>query len=244
MNSKVAIVTGGGTGIGRSTSILLAQKGFSLAVNFSRSAKEAEETCEEIIRAGGKAFPVQANIGNDDAIRTMIKTTVAKFGRLDVLVNNAGTTHFIPHNDLEKLTDQVWDDIFDVNMKGTFFACRAAIPELKKTKGNIVNVTSVAGIQGSGSSIPYAMSKGALNTMTKSLARTFAPEIRVNAVAPGPVLTRWLAPHPDMVDSAIPHTPMKKASSPDDIARAIVYLAADDTMMTGQIMVVDGGRTM
>lgn len=244
MNRKVAIVTGGGTGIGRSTSILLAQKGFSLAVNFSRSAKEAEETCEEIIRAGGKAFPVQANIGNDDAIRTMIKTTVAKFGRLDVLVNNAGTTHFIPHNDLEKLTDQVWDDIFDVNMKGTFFACRAAIPELKKTKGNIVNVTSVAGIQGSGSSIPYAMSKGALNTMTKSLARAFAPEIRVNAVAPGPVLTRWLAPHPDMVDSAIPHTPMKKASSPDDIARAIVYLAADDTMMTGQIMVVDGGRTM
>lgn len=244
MKTKVALVTGGGTGIGRSTSILLAQKGFHVFVNYSKSAKDADETCQEIIRMGGNANSIQANIGSDDSVKKMVSATIEKHGRLDVLVNNAGTTHFISHTELEKLTDKVWEDIFGVNVLGTFYACRAAIPELKKQKGNIVNVTSVAGLQGSGSSIPYAMSKGALNTMTKSLAKAFAPEVRVNAVAPGPVLTRWLAPHPDMVDSAMPQTPLKKASGPDDIAKAIAFLASEDNMMTGQILVVDGGRTM
>jgi len=244
MQKQAAIVTGGGTGIGKSTSILLASKGFKVVVNYSRSAKEAEETCGEIIKLGGEAIPYKANISDDKAVKEMAQKCSGMFGGIDVLVNNAGTTHFIDHNDLDALTDQVWDDIFSVNMKGTFYACRAVMPELKKSRGNIVNVTSVAGLAGNGSSIPYAMSKAALNCMTKSLAKAFAPEVRVNAVAPGPVLTRWLAPHPKMIEQSLSLTPLKRAATGDDIAAAIVFLATGTNLMTGQIMVVDGGRTM
>ena len=142
------------------------------------------------------------------------------------------------------MTDEVWDSILRLNVKGVFSACRAAMPMLKDRRGSIVNVASVAGISGSGSSIPYAASKGAVITLTKSLARAFAPEVRVNAVAPGPVQTRWLADHQDMVDAALAQTPLKRAASPDEIAEGIVYLADRATLTTGQILVIDGGRTM
>ncbi|MFM7099122.1 MAG: SDR family NAD(P)-dependent oxidoreductase [Gemmataceae bacterium] len=244
MTNKAAIVTGGGTGIGKSTSLLLASKGFKVVVNYSRSAKDAEDTCSEIIKLGGQAISFKADVSNDQQIRDMAKQCASLFGGIDVLVNNAGTTHFIEHTDLEALTDQVWDDIFSVNMKGTFYACRAVMPELKKSKGNIVNVTSVAGLAGNGSSMPYAMSKAALNCMTKSLAKSFAPDVRVNAVAPGPVLTRWLKPHPKMIEQSLALTPMKRASTGEDIAAAIVFLATGTNLMTGQVVVVDGGRTM
>ena len=131
-----------------------------------------------------------------------------------------------------------------MNLKGTFFACRAAMPHLKVRKGNIVNVASVAGVAGSGSSIAYAASKGAVITLTKSLARAFAPEVRVNAVAPGPVQTRWLADHQDMVEQAMKLTPLKRPATADDIADVILFLAGTATLMTGQVLVVDGGRTI
>jgi 3-oxoacyl-[acyl-carrier protein] reductase len=159
-------------------------------------------------------------------------------------VNNAGTTRFIEHTQLESLTDEVWDEILGVNLKGTFYCCRAALPALQERGGAIVNVTSVAGLQGNGSSIPYAASKAALNCMTKSLARAFAPQVRVNAVAPGPVLTRWLADHMDQVEKYVQVTPMRRAATPDDIADAVVFLALGTTLVTGQVMVVDGGRTV
>src|SRR5205807_4592559 len=133
------------------------------------------------------------DVADDQAVRAMVERCRAELGGLDVLVNNAGTTHFIDHADLDALTDEVWDDIVGVNVKGTFYCCRAAMPALQERGGAIVNVTSVAGLQGHGSSIPYAASKAALNCLTKSLARAFGPRVRVNAVAPGPVLTRWLA---------------------------------------------------
>jgi len=244
MQKQAAIVTGGGTGIGKSTSLLLASKGYRVVVNYSRSAMDAEETCSEIIKLGGEAVPYKANIADDQAVKEMAKKCSSLFGGIDLLVNNAGATHFIDHNDLQALTDQVWDDIFSVNMKGTFYSCRAVMPELIKSRGNIVNVTSVAGLAGGGSSIPYAMSKAALNCMTKSLAKAFAPEVRVNAVAPGPVLTRWLAPHPKMIEQSLALTPMKRAATGDDIAAAILFLATGTNLMTGQVLVVDGGRTM
>src|SRR5437763_11115253 len=137
----------------------------------------------------------------------MVDRCREELGGLDVLVNNAGTTHFIEHANLEALTDEVWDEIFSVNLKGTFYCCRAALPLLQERGGAVVNVTSVAGLGGQGSSIPYAASKAALNCLTKSLARAFAPHVRVNAVAPGPVLTRWLADHPEMVEASLPATP-------------------------------------
>jgi 3-oxoacyl-[acyl-carrier protein] reductase len=174
----------------------------------------------------------------------MVARTVEALGGVDVLVNNAGTTHFVPHVDLDGLTAKVWDDILDVNLKGTFFACRAAMPHLKGRKGNIVNIASVAGLAGSGSSIAYAASKGAVITMTKSLARAFAPEVRVNAVAPGPVQTRWLADHQDMVQEAMKLTPLRRPATADDIAAVTLFLAVETTLMTGQVLVADGGRTI
>lgn len=241
---KTALVTGSATGIGRSTAWQLAERGYQVVVNYSRSETDAEETAAGVRERGAEVLVVKANVGNDDEIRSMVDAAVSHFGGLDVLVNNAGTTHFIAHTDLEAVSEQVWNDILNVNVKGLFSCCRAAMPHLKKRQGNIVNVASVAGLAGSGSSIPYAASKGAVITLTKSLARAFAPEVRVNAVAPGPVQTRWLADHQDMVESAMTLTPMKRPSSPDDIADAIVFLADVSTLMTGQVVVIDGGRTM
>jgi 3-oxoacyl-[acyl-carrier protein] reductase len=242
--SKTALITGSATGIGRATAYQMAERGYNIVVNYSRSASDAEETVEGVRQRGSDVLLYKADVADDAAVRAMVEAAVQKFGRLDVLVNNAGTTHFIAHTDLEAVTDKVWDDILSVNLKGLFSCCRAAMPHLQKAKGNIVNVASVAGLAGSGSSVPYAASKGAVITLTKSLARAFAPEIRVNAVAPGPVDSRWLADHQDMVQAAMKLTPMQRPSSPDDIADAIVFLADVSTLMTGQVVVIDGGRTM
>ena len=241
---KSALVTGSATGVGRAVAVALAKRGLAVAVNYSRSQKEAEETADEVRRAGVPALLCKADVSDDAAVRAMVSRCREEFGGLDVLVNNAGTTHFIDHTDLDALTDEVWNDIFSVNLKGTFYACRAAMPLLRERNGAIVNVTSVAGLQGVGSSIPYAASKAALNCLTKSLARAFAPQVRVNAVAPGIILTRWLEGHEDMVNRSLQGTPLGRASTPDDVADAVVFLALDGAMMTGQVVVVDGGRTM
>jgi 3-oxoacyl-[acyl-carrier protein] reductase len=241
---KVALVTGSATGIGRATAVRLAREGLAVAVNYSRSQKEAEETLALVQSHGGPALLCQANVADAAAVRAMVDRCVIELGGLDVLVNNAGTTHFIDHTDLDALTDEVWDDILGVNLKGTFYCCRAALPALQERSGSIVNVTSVAGLQGHGSSIPYAASKAALNCMTKSLARAFAPQVRVNAVAPGPVLTRWLAQHMEQVERSLLATPMRRAAMPEDIADAIAFLAVGSSLVTGQVLVVDGGRTM
>lgn len=241
---RVAIVTGSAAGIGRATAWQLAERGYAVTVNYSKSKVEAEETADGVRSRGAKVLVVRADVGDEAAVRAMVEQTVTELGGLDVLVNNAATTRFIPHDDLEAASAAVWEEIFRVNVFGLFAACRAAMPHLKARSGSIVNVASVAGLAGSGSSIPYASSKGAVITMTKSLARAFAPTVRVNAVAPGPVLTRWLADHQDMIDAALRQTPMARAATPDDIAAAILYLADATTLTTGQVLVLDGGRTM
>lgn len=241
---RVALVTGSATGVGRAVAWRFAERGFAVTVNYSRSKKDAEETADGIRQRGARVLLIEANVADDAAVRGMVDTTVREFGVLDSLVNNAGTTHFIPHVDLDGLTEQVWNDILGVNLKGTFYACRAAMPHLKSRKGTIVNITSVAGLGGSGSSIAYAASKGAVNTLTKSLARAFAPDVRVNAIAPGPIQTRWLADHQDMVEEAMKGTPLKRPAFPDDIADVTLFLALGTTLMTGQVVVVDGGRTI
>jgi 3-oxoacyl-[acyl-carrier protein] reductase len=241
---KAALVTGSATGAGRAIAVRLATLGLAVAVNYSRSEKEAEETVDAVRACGVPGILCKANVGDDKAVRAMVAQCKDEFGHLDVLVNNAGMTHFIDHTDLEALTDEIWDEIFRVNLKGTFYASRAAMPLLKERRGSIVNVTSVAGLQGSGSSIPYAASKAALNCLTKSLARAFAPDVRVNAVAPGPIRTRWLEGHEDMVEKSLAATPLKRAADPGDVADVVVFLATGTTLMTGQVIVVDGGRTM
>ena len=241
---KVALVTGSATGIGRAVAVRFAKEGLALAVNYSRSQKEAEETLAEVKKLGAPALMCKANVADEKAVAAMVRSCREQLGGLDVLVNNAGTTRFIDHKDLKSLTNEVWDEILGVNLKGTFFCCREALPHLQERGGCIVNVTSVAGLQGHGSSIPYAASKAALNCMTKSLARAFGPTVRVNAVAPGPVLTRWLADHMDHVAKSLQGTPMARAALPEDIADAVCFLALGSSLMTGQVIVVDGGRTV
>jgi 3-oxoacyl-[acyl-carrier protein] reductase len=241
---KVALVTGSASGVGRATAIRFAREGLAVAVNYSRSQTEAEETLAAVQAQGVPAILCKANVADETAVREMVRRSVAELGGLDVLVNNAATTRFIDHTDLQLATAEVWDEILNVNLKGPFFCCREAMPHLLKRSGCIVNVSSVAGLQGHGSSIPYAASKAALNCMTKSLAKAFGPKVRVNAVAPGPILTRWLANHKDRVVQSLQGTPLGRAAEPEDIADAIRYLALGTTLTTGQVLVVDGGRTM
>ncbi len=242
--TKVALVTGSATGIGRETAVRLAQRGLHVVVNFSRSESEAKETAGLVEAAGARAILCRANVASDHEVREMVARCGRELGGLDVLVNNAAMTHFVEMVNLEGLTEAMWDEILAVNLKGAFFCARAAIAAMQDAGGSIVNVASVAGVSGSGSSIAYAASKGAVITLTKSLAGAFGPHIRVNAVCPGPVKTRWLKGREAMIDRFVATTPLGKASSPLDIAKVIEFLALDATLMTGQAVVVDGGKTM
>ena len=238
---KVALVTGGGTGIGRAISLALAALSIDVAVNYSRSQQEALDTAAAIEKIGGKALTVQANVANDMEVRAMVQTVVEQFGQLDYVVNCAGTTVYVDMPDLEGLKPEFWDEIMAVNVKGLFSVCRAAAPHLKKTRGSIVNITSVAGITGMGSSIAYAASKAAAISVTKSLARVLAPEVRVNSVAPGIVLTRWVEGREAHVKKLGEHTPLGRCCNAEDVADVAVPLLVNATMMTGQTVVVDGG---
>jgi NAD(P)-dependent dehydrogenase (short-subunit alcohol dehydrogenase family) len=241
---KVALVTGSATGVGRACAVRFARLGFAVVVNYSKSETDALETVRLIEAEGTPVVLCKANVADAEQVTEMIATTEAAFDRLDVLVNNAATTHFVAHPDLDALTDQVWHDIFGVNVMGAFYCTRAAMPLLKASQGSVVNVSSVAGLTGQGSSIPYCASKAALNCMTQSLARAFGPEVRVNAVAPGPILTRWLEGREAQVAKFLEQAPLGRAATPDDIADAVLYLATGTTLTTGQVLVVDGGRTM
>ncbi len=242
-----ALVTGGGTGVGRETTLQLARLGANVVVNYSRSAAEAEQTAREAAELGVKASTFQADVADDAQCRAMVAETVRRLGRLDLLVNCAGTTTFIAHGDLERVTDADWDRILSVNLKGPFYCARAAAQPMRSGGGGvIINVSSIAGIAGIGSSIPYAASKAALNNLTITLAKALAPEIRVNAVAPGFITGRWLqnglGPAYEMVKENIAQkTPLGKVSDPADVAAAIVSLITGSRMVTGQVLVVDGG---
>lgn len=247
LHRKVALVTGSGTGIGRACALRFAELGYDVVVNYSRSEAEALETLKGVEAAGAKGLLLQCNIGDDAAVRKMMAIIEEKLGGLDVLVNNAAMTHFIQHADLEAMSEEKWDQILQVNLKGTFFCMRAAVPLLKKRPGaNIVSVSSVAGITGDGSCLAYAASKGAVNTLTKALARALAPELRVNAVCPGPVDSRWLRAvmTEERLYERTASYPLQRPAKPEDIADAVIYLATGTTLTTGQCLVVDGGRTM
>jgi NAD(P)-dependent dehydrogenase (short-subunit alcohol dehydrogenase family) len=242
LQDRVAVVTGGGTGIGRGISEALGREGAKVAVNYSRSRDAAEETAAAIRSAGGKAMAIAADVSKDADARTLMDRVVQEFGRLDILVNNAGWSTRIPHEKLEELTDEIWDRTLNTNLRGAFYCMRAAVPFLKKQPGSsIINVASVAAFSGSGSSIAYAASKGGLLTMTKSFARLLAPDVRVNAIAPGFVRTRFAGWPSSAFDQGEAITPTKKLPTPEDLGALAVYLAADGTQITGQTIEMDGG---
>jgi 3-oxoacyl-[acyl-carrier protein] reductase len=244
LEGKAAIVTGAAVSVGRAVALDLARRGVAVAINYSRSVAEAEATAADCEKLGVRAICVQADVGRDEQARAMTETAIAAFGRLDVLVNNAGVTRFIDHADMEKVGEDDWDYIFRTNVWGTFVCTRAAVPALRRDGGGVViNLSSVAGVYGTGSSVPYCASKAAINNMTVTLARALAPDIRVNAVAPGFVDTRWWSEreHADAIKQfAAAAAPLKKVCQAEDVSKVVVDLVTSD-LITGQIVVVDGG---
>ena len=250
LRGRVAIVTGGGTGIGQAVCLRLAKAGAkAVVVNYSRSAEDAQATAAELVSLGSEALAHQADISDESAVKAMMSATLDRFGRLDVLVNNAGTTHFVPAPDLDGLTEDVWNDILSVNVKGTFYCCRAAAPELRKTKGAIVNIASIAGHRGAGSSIAYSVSKAGVLQLTRSLAIALAPDVRVNSVSPGLVSTRWFKSrfgeqaNVPYEASFVSTTPLGVIATPDHVAIAVMAFIEND-LVTGQDVVIDGGRNV
>ena len=245
MQGKVAIVTGGGTGIGASVVRRLAARGVRCVINYASSRDEAEALAAEV----EGAIAVQADIVEDAACRALAQAAIDAFGRIDLLVNNAGRTKFANHENLDALEAEDFIDIYRLNTIAPFQMIRACAPAMREGGiGAVVNVASVAGVWGHGSSVAYAASKGALITMTKSLARVLAPSIRVNAVAPGYVGTGWfekrlgaegLAKLNDRIAAGVP---MEMAAGPDDIAGPVVMLLDPDCrVITGETMVLDAG---
>ncbi|MBT2292631.1 3-oxoacyl-ACP reductase FabG [Paenibacillus albidus] len=242
--NKVALVTGGGTGIGSAISQELAKRGAKVAVNYSRSEAGAQEIVQRIKAGGGEAIAVQANVADDEEVRRMVAAIAEEWGTVDVLVNNAGITRHIPLEDLEAVTDEVWNELYNVNVKGMFFCARAVAPFMNKNKhGAIVNLGSIAGTTGAGSSLPYAVSKSAVHGLTKSLARALAPAIRVNCIAPGAVATRWWAGREEQMHKLAPNLPLQHLSTPEDIA-SFVCAVLEQEALTGQVITLNSGQTM
>lgn len=245
LKNKVALVTGGGTGIGRACSLAFAREGAAVVVNYSRSQEDAEKTAEEARELSGRAMAFQASVSSDEDVGRMIDHIEEEYGRLDVVVNNAGTTSFVSHDDLDGLTAEKWDDVMAVNVKGAFFVSRAAVKLMRKNDGgSIVNISSIAGLTGLGSSIAYCASKSAMLSMTKSLARVLAPDVRVNAVSPGIVITRWVEGWEEFVELNIKKTPMQRPAYPEDIADTVLFLVCGTSFVTGENIVTDGGKVL
>jgi 3-oxoacyl-[acyl-carrier protein] reductase len=241
LEGKSAVVTGGSRGIGRAICRALAAEGAAVVVNYATNEAAALDVVREITGAGGRAIPVQADVSRDEEAFHLIDAAIQAFGRLDLLVNNAACTERVPHDRLDLLTDEMIDRILAVNVKGTLYCSRAALPHLRETRGGIINITSVAGLLGNGSSVIYGASKAAITTMGKSLARAFAPEVRVNSVAPGWVDTGFGDWPPETGRLIARRSPIARPVTVEDVAAAVLFLARDGAAFTGQEIVVDGG---
>ena len=252
LSGRVALVTGGAGGIGAAVTRSLAQAGVSgLAINYRKSAKEAEGLAREIARGDVKAIAVQANVQNDEQVRGMIAQIGDNFGRLDIVINNAGVTHWVKLADLDALTDPIWDEILDVNVKGAFRCARAAAALLEASQGMVVNVSSISGVLAPStmSSLAYGTAKAALIYMTRALAVAMAPKVRVNCVAPAFTDTPWMSHHfgaeyQQVIAKAAAGYPLRRIANPEDIAGAILGLIHGGDFVTGQTLIVDGGLSL
>jgi 3-oxoacyl-[acyl-carrier protein] reductase len=243
---KVALVTGASSGIGRAASVAMARAGFDVAINYSSNQVGALET-EGLTQAErAKTILFRCDVSNDSCVRAMLDAVSSEFGRLDVLVNNAGTTTKIKPTDLEGMTAEEWDRVFAVNVRGIFQVARAAVPMLKESCGSIVNTASIVGLRPGPQPLPYAASKAAVVSLTKLLALNLAPEIRVNAVAPGWMEGDWMErmlkdKYEDLMAKRAKATPLRRCCTAEDVAEVIVNLATANRFVTGEIVVVDGG---
>jgi ketoreductase RED2 len=242
LSGMVAIVTGSSSGIGERTAQRLSELGAAVVVNSSSSVAAGEAVAAAL---PGESLYVQADISDPDQCRRLLDATIERFGKLDLLVNNAGWTTLVPHHDLEALTDEIFRKTMEVNVFGTWALTKMAMPLLRESQvrggGHVVNITSIAGVRPVGSSIAYSMSKAALNQMTRLLAKSCGP-VRVNAVAPGLVATPWTADWDAQHEGVKRIAPIKRSATPDDCAEAVLALVRN-TYVTGEIFVVDGGLT-
>ena len=247
-SEEVAIITGSATGLGTACAEKLAARGVSVVINYSRSAADAQETEQACKSKGVNTLCVQADVSQDGDCRRLVDKTLKAFGRVDILINNAGTTKFADHKDLDALSAEDFQRIYATNVVGAYQMTRAVAPSMRKQGyGSVVNVASIAGVAGIGSSIAYAASKGAMNTMTLSLARALAPEIRVNGVCPGFIGTRWFKDqwgdaYERRSAKVAADTPLQRAASPEDIADTVVFLSLEGARnITGELIITDAG---
>lgn len=244
---KTALITGSATGVGAAAALKLAERGYSVVINYSKSADEARAAEAACRAAGADTLLVQADVGDDAACKALVAAAVERWGRLDALVNNAGVTTFAGGGSWDALGPADFERIFRINALGTFQMVRAAVPHLREARGSVVNVSSIAGALGIGSSIAYIASKGAVNSMTLNMARTLAPEIRVNAVCPGLITTRWFVDGVgqegfERIKAHYEKTaPLQRASTAEDVADAVVWLVDGAPTITGELILLDSG---
>ena len=244
---KSAISTGSATGVGAAVALLLAQRGWNVVINYSKSESEAKETEARCQSAGAETLLCRGDVSDDAACRSIVDSTIERWGRLDALVNNAGITTFVGSANWDALDADAFARILGVNVVGCFQMIRAAAPHLKaRGEGAIVNVSSIAGSQGAGSSVPYVASKGGVNSMTLHFARAMAPQVRVNAVCPGMILTRWFVDgigqegYEKLKATYEKTAPLGRACTPEDVADAVVFLIGAPTI-TGELIDLDSG---
>lgn len=249
MSDRKALVTGGATGIGRSAVLALAKAGYDVAINYGSSEAAAKETAAEAQKLGVETMLVKCDVSDEAAVRKMLATIGEKWGHLDVLVNNAGTTANWKPKDLETLDLAEWDRVFAVNVRGLFQVTRAAVPFLRKGKNPcVVNTASIVGLRPGPQPLPYAASKAAVVNMTKTLAWNLGPDIRVNAVAPGWMEGDWMKrmlkdKYEDLMGKRAKATPLKRCVTADDVAETMMTLVQANRFVTGEIIVIDGGFT-
>jgi 3-oxoacyl-[acyl-carrier protein] reductase len=247
-STKAALVTGAATGIGRSAVLALARAGYDVAVNYASSESAARETAAQAEKLGVRVLVLKCDVSDEAGVRAMLAAIDKAFGRLDVLVNNAGTTASWKPKDLESLSLEEWDRVFAVNVRGLFQVTRAAVPLLKKSKGCVINTASIVGLRPGPQPLPYAASKAAVINLTRTLAWNLGPEIRVNAVAPGWMEGDWMKrmlkdKYQDLMGKRARATPLKRVVTADDVAETMMSLVQSNRFVTGEVIVVDGGFT-
>jgi 3-oxoacyl-[acyl-carrier protein] reductase len=251
LEGKAAVVTGSSSddGVGAACAKALAARGCNVVVNYATNKAGADKVVAECQAAGVESFAVQADVAKDDDCRRVVQAAVDRWGRLDVLINNAAVTKTIPHQRFDLLDADEFQRVYSVNLIGNYQMCRAAAPHLKATgDAAIVNISSIGAMRGAGSSIAYAASKGALNTLTVSMARALAPQVRVNALCPGGLLGNWTRKimteeqYQARVRQAETEFPLQRGIWPDDVARAALFLVADAVVMTGECLRIDAGE--